>query len=239
MRGSWIYCAAAVAIAFSVMSAPAWAKTAAECNEDYAANKAAIKASGQKKKDYIAACKGGTEAATPAAPAPAAAAPAPASASTGGGKTAKECNADYAANKAAIKASGQKKGEYVAACRAGTAPPVAATPAAAPAPAPAPEPAAAAPAPAPVAAAPAPKKPKPMAAAPTSTATPTAPGQFAAEAQAKARCPTDVVVWVNTKTSIYHFAGSHRYGTTKHGAYMCEADAKTAGDRAAEKEKHP
>jgi hypothetical protein len=33
-------------------------------------------------------------------------------------KTLKECNAEYAANKAAVKASGQTKAAYVAACRA-------------------------------------------------------------------------------------------------------------------------
>jgi hypothetical protein len=44
---------------------------------------------------------------------------------------------------------------------------------------------------------------------------------------------------VNTKSGIYHFAGTHNYGTTKHGTYMCEADAKAAGDRAAENERYP
>jgi hypothetical protein len=56
-------------------------------------------------------------------------------------ETVAECNADFAANKAAnkaaIKASGQTKKDYVAACRAGTAPAMAA-PAAAPAPSAAP-----------------------------------------------------------------------------------------------------
>ena len=47
------------------------------------------------------------------------------------------------------------------------------------------------------------------------------------------RCPTDKVVWVNTKSRIYHYQGTHNYGHTKEGAYMCEADAKAAGDRAA------
>jgi Aconitase X len=32
---------------------------------------------------------------------------------------------------------------------------------------------------------------------------------------------------------------THNYGHTKQGAYMCEADAKAAGDRAAKNEKHP
>ena len=80
-------------------------------------------------------------------------------------KTVKECDAEYAANKEAIKASGQKKADYVAACvprwapasrRSAGAPAqlplAAATPAAAPAPVITPTPkatAAAKPAPAP------------------------------------------------------------------------------------------
>src|SRR5580700_6380416 len=33
--------------------------------------------------------------------------------------------------------------------------------------------------------------------------------------------------------------GRRDYGNTKQGAYMCETDAKAAGDRAAKNEKHP
>jgi hypothetical protein len=147
-------------------------------------------------------------------------------------KTVAECNADYAANKEAIKASGQTKKAYVAACRAGTAPATATSPSA-PAPAPAPT-AAAAPAQAPVPQipTPAPMRPKPHVVA-------TGGGGFTTDAQARAHCPADAVVWVNTKSGIYHFAGTHNYGTTKQGAYMCEADAKVRGDRAAENERHP
>ena len=149
-------------------------------------------------------------------------------------KTAKECDADYAANKPAIKASGQTKKDYVAACRAGTeaATAPAATPAAAPAAAPTPV--------VTPAAAPAPRvTPKPAAVAPKMNVGATGAGGFAADAQARAKCPSDTVVWVNTKSGVYHFAGTHNYGTTKQGTYMCEADAKAAGDRAAENEKHP
>jgi hypothetical protein len=178
-------------------------------------------------------------AATPAAAPAAAPAPAPAATTTAaatGGKTAKECNAEYAANKDAIKASGQKKKDFVEACRAGTEniPAAGAAPPPAPAPAAAPAPAPAAPAPAPAATAPAPKP-----ATPKPTATSTGAGEFRTDAEAKAKCPTDTVVWVNTKTGVYHFAGTKSYGTTKQGAYMCEADAKAAGRRASEKEKHP
>ncbi len=51
--------------------------------------------------------------------------------------------------------------------------------------------------------------------------------------------PSDTVVCVNTRSGVYHFAGTHNYGHTKEGAYMCEADAKAAGDRAAMNEHHP
>ncbi len=146
-------------------------------------------------------------------------------------KTVKECDAEYAANKAAIKASGQKKADYVTACRTGAAAPVATPAAAAPAaPAPAAAPAVVA-TPKPTTPAVAPAKPR--------VAAPTGAGGFTADAQAKAHCPADTVVWVNTKSGVYHFAGTHNYGTTKQGTYMCEADAKAAGDRAAENEKHP
>ncbi len=48
--------AAAIGALLAFPSAPASAKTAAECNAEYAANKAAIRASKQTKKDFVAAC---------------------------------------------------------------------------------------------------------------------------------------------------------------------------------------
>ncbi len=65
------------------------------------------------------------------------------------------------------------------------------------------------------------------------------PGQFATDAEAKAKCPSDTVVWVNTKSKKFHYAGSKDYGTTKKGAYMCEMDATAAGAAAAKNEKKP
>ena len=47
------------------------------------------------------------------------------------------------------------------------------------------------------------------------------------------------VAWVNARSRVYHFAGTRNNGNTKQGAYMCEADARTAGDRAAMNEHHP
>ena len=57
-------------------------------------------------------------------------------------------------------------------------------------------------------------------------------GQYTTELAARARCPSDTVVWVNTPTRIYHYSGTRYYGHTLKGAFMCEADARTAGYRA-------
>jgi hypothetical protein len=70
-------------------------------------------------------------------------------------------------------------------------------------------------------------------------ASPTGAGQFASEQEARYRCPSDTIVWVNEKSHIYHFAGTSNYGHTKRGAFMCEADARAAGNRAAMNERHP
>jgi hypothetical protein len=81
---------------------------------------------------------------------------------------------------------------------------------------------------------------KPMAMKPTpkkAAAAATGAGEFTTEADAKAKCPSDTVVWVNTKSHKYHYSGHRSYGTTKQGAYMCEADATAAGNVAAKDEK--
>ncbi len=131
----------------------------------------------------------------------------------------KQCGDEWKAAKANNTTNGMTWPQFLSQCR--TQKEGAAAPAAAPAPAPA-----AAPAPAPAQT----YQPKP---APVHTAAAaTGAGQFATEAQAKTRCPSDTVVWVNTKSKVYHYAGTRGYGTTKQGAYMCEADATAAGDRA-------
>ncbi len=63
--------------------------------------------------------------------------------------------------------------------------------------------------------------------------------QYTTETLAWAHCPTDTVVWLNTKSGIYHFRSTANYGSTKAGAYMCEQDARATGMRAAKNEKHP
>ena len=125
MRCSLVHLAslAAIGLALAFAAAPASAKTVKECDAEYAANKGAIKGSGEKKKDFVDACRAGTEsipggAAT--APAAAPAAEGAATTASGGVKKAKECDAEYKASKDAIKANGEKKKDFVAACRAGT-----------------------------------------------------------------------------------------------------------------------
>lgn len=41
------------------------------------------------------------------------------------------------------------------------------------------------------------------------------------------------MVWVNTKSKVYHKQGSRYYGKTKQGKYMSEQDATAEGDKAA------
>jgi hypothetical protein len=134
----------------------------------------------------------------------------------------KQCGDEWKAAKANNTTNGMEWRDFLKQCRGqkeGAAAPTAA-PVAAPV---------AAPAPAPIAPAPVQTyqpKPKPMQAA-----RPTGAGQFASEAEAKGRCLGSTVVWVNTKgkSHTYHYSGSRWYGTTKQGAYMCEADAGAAG----------
>jgi hypothetical protein len=67
----------------------------------------------------------------------------------------------------------------------------------------------------------------------------TGAGGFASAQEAQYRCAGATVVWVNENSHIYHFPGTRDYGHTNRGAYMCEADAQAAGNRAAKNERHP
>ncbi len=163
-------------------------------------------------------------------------------------KTVKACEEEWKANKASIQASGKRKKDFIAGCRAEAVAPAAQT---APAPqSPAPAAAQAAPAPAQTApAAPeqqtttaAPAQPQPQPAPFRARRTKTAlnkAGQFASETEARSHCPSDTVVWANTRSHIYHFTGTADYGHTKTGAYMCEHETAAAGIRAAKNEHHP
>ena len=145
-------------------------------------------------------------------------------------KTAKACQEEWRANKADNQAKGVTEKAYVTQCRSGaaTAQPQSPSPASsssqsttAPA------------APAATTAA----KPATQQRGTPATAAPAGDNQYVAEAQAKARCPSDTVVWVNLSSKIYHFAGHKDYGHTKSGAYMCEKDAVGQGLRASKAEK--
>lgn len=231
-------------------------KTAKDCTAEWRADKAGMQARGVTEKVYVGQCKVGAAPAVSAPPPkptaatpPTPAAPSPSTSTSSSQKTAKECTAEWRADKAGMQARGVTEKAYVEQCKAGDIMPSVT--------APEPKPTAAAPPPsrpAPTAtqAAPAPAPQKP---APTTTAAPVpAPaqqpspskdsatleaGQFADEASAKARCPTDTVVWVNLPSKVYHFVGTKSYGTTKRGAYMCEKEAIAAEDRASKTEKHP
>jgi hypothetical protein len=143
--------------------------------------------------------------------------------SIGWAKTVIECEAEWKSNKAAIQASGQTKKDFVAACRAETAPAPGTT---TPTPPATPKPGA-------PAASPEPSR------VPASRVAPIQSGEFTTEAEAKAKCPSDTVVWCNTNSGVYHYAGTHNYGHTRSGAYMCEAATAAAGCRPAQNERHP
>ena len=55
---------------------------------------------------------------------------------------------------------------------------------------------------------------------------------FQTEQEAQQHCPKDTVVWLNTKTRVYHFRGERRYGSTKQGCYECLKEGDAEGDRA-------
>jgi hypothetical protein len=59
----------------------------------------------------------------------------------------------------------------------------------------------------------------------------TSPPIFASEQEAQKHCPSDVVVWLNLPTHIYHLKGQRWYGRTKNGAYVCKKEADAAGNR--------
>src|SRR5271166_5951819 len=126
MRLSVLRVGAAAVIALGIAIAGSSAANAEgimkECGSEWEAAKAAGTTNGQTWQEFLKSCRvqhqGGAQA--PAAPAaqaaPAPAGPAPTAAA---GKSAKECNAEYAGNKAAIRSSGQGKADFIAACRAG------------------------------------------------------------------------------------------------------------------------
>ncbi len=231
-----VICSAVLGFVTLSSHATAQQKTVKECQDEWKANKAANKANGITQKAYVAQCRGGAASAQPTAAPAAPPAPAPApKAAASAQKTVKDCQEEWRANKAANKANGITEKAYVAQCRGGAAPPKAvAAPAASPTSTPTPAPTAAAPSAKPVIPSTSADRP-----APRTVPAPVAADEFSTEARAKARCPSDTVVWVNLTSKIYHFSGTKNYGNTKHGAYMCERDTAAAGMRASKNERHP
>jgi hypothetical protein len=225
----------AVLLGLAALPAPAQGKTEKACREEWKAAEADFKAKKITEKAYVAQCHGSGSTAQPAPTQAATPAPAPATASPASGKTASACRDEWRANRDANKAAHITEKAYVASCLNGEAVAAPNPPASAPAPAPAPPPTRSAP-PAPPPSSPPVRQSSPS---PNVAPAPTGAGQFANEAQAKASCPADTVVWVNLKSKVYHFAGYKDYGDTKSGAYMCERQATTHGYRAAKNEKHP
>jgi hypothetical protein len=231
MRTSFAAALCSALIGLLVASSPALAqqKTVKACEDEWRANRQ---------------CRAGGAVTTPAAgPAatPKAAPKAPTAAAPAGQKTVRVCQNEWRGNRAAYQAAGITEKAYVDKCRAGE---TVALPSIAPT-RPAPAPTVTAPAPAPTTTTtPAPARVPPATAparapAPAATTAPTGANQFQTEAQAKFRCPSDVVVWANLDSKIYHFSGYKSYGTTKQGAYMCERDATAQGIRASRTEKRP
>jgi hypothetical protein len=201
---------------------------------------------GQSWPQFLAQCRTNqTSPASTSAPAPApttqsgslfpwsqSSAPASATASNvGAGQSVMRlCASQWKDAKAAGTTGGQSWPQFLAQCRtrqgSAAAPSGSFPPAPAPAPAPAPTPASQSGS----------LFPWWQQSAPASTpgapATPRV-GEYTTELAARARCPSDTVVWVNTPSRIYHYSGTRYYGNTRRGAYMCEADARAAGYRAA------
>src|SRR5450631_3264613 len=194
----------AIAIVCSLSLGPAFAKTAKDCTAEWRADKAGMQARGVTEKAYVEQCRGGAEptAAAPAAkPAETASPAAPRQTTATGSKTAKDCTAEWRADKAGMQARGVTEKAYVEQCKTGGAVPSATAPEPKPT-ATAPTPPPSRPAPTATEAAPAPAPQKPAA---TTTAAPipapaqqtSAPkgsasatleaGQFVDEASAKAR----------------------------------------------------
>ncbi len=77
------------------------------------------------------------------------------------------------------------------------------------------------------------KPAKPAKVKKTTTASKSTAGRFKTEAEAKASCPMDTVVWASSKSKAYHLSTSKLYGKTKSGAYECQKTANAAGYHAA------
>ena len=251
MRHSKIHFAVSIALGVSLaLSSAAHAESVMKiCGDQWKQAKAAGAVNGETWPQYLAQCRAqqnsGSTAPAPTTyqPAPAPVPVAPGAAPVQGQSIMKTCAGEWANAKAMGTTQGATWPQFLAQCRTqhASAEAPATTPAKswwmpgatqAPAAAPAPTPT-----PALANNQAAPHQPAPTAnrAAPAATGA----GEFQTEQQAKYRCPSDTIVWVNTKSRVFHYAGTRYYGATENGAYMCEADAINSGDRAAPNERRP
>ena len=247
MRNSFGFLLTAAVIAFGLaVGAPTSANAESvmkACASQWKQAQTTGATGGQSWPQFLAQCRmGQSRPASTSAPAPAptsqsgalfpwsqSSAPAPATASNvGAGQSVmRQCASQWKDAKAAGTTGGQTWPQYLAQCRRrqGSA--------AAPSGGFAPAPAAPAPAPASQSGS---LFPWWQQSAPAATsgapATPRA-GEYTTELAARARCPSDTIVWANTPSRIYHYSGTRYYASTRRGAYMCEADARAAGYRAA------
>jgi hypothetical protein len=245
---------ATITLAFADVSNANAQSVMKQCGEQWQAAKAAGTTNGETWPQFLAQCRaqlssgGATAAPTPAPatqpqtgslfPWQAPAAPAPAagaSTATSNQSVMKQCGAQWQAAKAAGTTSGATWPQFLKACRAQLASTTSAPPQGGFAPA--------TPAPAP-ASSPAPTQsgslfPWQRPATPPARSAASTAGGSSLPQEAQYRCPGSTVVWVNEHSHIYHFPGTRDYGNTKSGAYMCEAEAQTAGNRAAKNERHP
>ena len=227
--------AATAALSLALLAGPVLAqeKTASACIKEWRAAKADFQKKGVTEKAYVEQCRGGSTTAQTNPPEMTKKSAKVsrdternATAATGA-KTAKACRDEWRADKANFQAKGVTEKSYIAECRGNPA-----TAAAEPA-------------------KPASKtdnsstsrwtdifRPRETSGA-RSTTTATTQGQYAGEAEARARCGSDTVVWANLDSKIYHFAGKKAYGHTKKGAFMCEREAMSQGMRASKSEDRP
>jgi hypothetical protein len=56
-------------------------------------------------------------------------------------------------------------------------------------------------------------------------------GSHSSEAEARKACAEGSVVWVNSRSKVFHASGTRDYGKTRQGFYMCQPQAERAGFR--------
>ena len=82
---------------------------------------------------------------------------------------------------------------------------------------------------------------QPMAPAPDvpTANTGSAAQRFRDEASAQAHCPSDSIVWVNTRSGAVHAKGDRYYGHTRNGAYACQGEMPARAQRGASQTRRP